>query len=55
MDIINRLPISIKEARKLLGSECVDFTDEEVEDIIEQLYFIAGIACKATRKRLAMN
>lgn len=37
----SRSIISVKEARKILGSKCSKLTDEQIEDIILKLYLIA--------------
>ena len=35
-----KLAISVKEARKLMGSSCVGLSDDQVIEIIEQLQLI---------------
>ena len=42
----NKLIISIKEARKLLGKEHANMSDEEVVKLIEDLHFIAKHSLK---------
>jgi hypothetical protein len=41
VEIGNALPITIKQARKLLGKDFADFSDEKVEQVIVLLDAIA--------------
>jgi len=48
--------ISIKEARKLLGKEAKNMSDEQVARLIEDTHELARIALRASRaKRLEKN
>lgn len=47
---MDKLIISVKEARKLLGKTAVNLSDEEVEKIIIDLNFIAKHAIKDFRE-----
>ncbi|MDB5179425.1 MAG: hypothetical protein JWN12_57 [Candidatus Saccharibacteria bacterium] len=45
--------ISVKEARKLLGKEHENLTDEEVVELIEQTHELAKLALDVARDKLA--
>lgn len=45
--------ISVKEARKLLGKEYEDLTDEKVAELVEQLHGLAKASLDMARERLA--
>lgn len=45
--------ISVKEARKLLGKEYENLTDEKVADLVEQLHGLANVSLDMARERLA--
>ena len=45
--------ISVKEARKLLGKEHENLTDEEVAELIEQTHELAKLALDVARDKLA--
>lgn len=42
--------ISVEQARKLLGDEALDMTDEEVKDLIDDFDVIAQYAIKMVQK-----
>lgn len=45
--------ISVKEARKLLGKEAKDMTDEQVIELVDQTHELAKIALEVAKtKRL---
>lgn len=43
--------MSVKEARKLLGKEHENLSDEEVADLIEQLHEIARLSLDMAREQ----
>jgi len=45
--------ISIKEARKLLGKEAENMTDEQVVELIGQTHELAKLALDVARDKLA--
>ncbi len=45
--------MSVKEARKLLGKEHENLSDEEVADLIEQTHELAKLALDVARDKLA--
>ena len=45
--------ISVKEARKLLGKEYENLTDEKVAELVEQLHGLAKVSLDMARERLA--
>jgi len=45
--------MSVKEARKLLGKDAEDMTDEQVEGLIEQTHELAKLALDVARDKLA--
>jgi len=48
--------MSVKEARKLLGKQYTDMTDEKIEGLIEQTHELAKIALEvAKQERLKKN
>lgn len=46
--------ITIKEARKLLGREYADLTEQQVEQFIAELDFMADIVIKRIKKELSV-
>lgn len=46
-----KLIISVKEARKLMGKEAEKYTDEQVIKIITDLDFMAEMAIKEFKKK----
>lgn len=50
---MSELIISVKEARKLLGKEYENLTDDEVADTINQLHRLAKLSLDVARERLA--
>lgn len=47
--------ISVKEARKILGKKYEKMTDKQVEEIINDLDFMAKMALDEARKRPRMK
>ena len=47
-----KLIISVKEARKLLGKEYENLTDEKVAELVEQLHELAKVSLDMARERL---
>jgi hypothetical protein len=45
--------MSIKEARKLLGKEHENMTDEQVAELVEQTHKLAELALDVARDKLA--
>lgn len=45
--------MSIKEARKLLGKDAQDMTDEQVAELIGQTHELAKLALDVARDKLA--
>ena len=45
--------MSVKEARKLLGKEASDMTDEKVTELVEQTHELAKLALEVARDRIA--
>jgi hypothetical protein len=45
--------ISVKEARKLLGKEAKDMTDEQVAELVEQTDELAKLALEVARDKIA--
>jgi hypothetical protein len=45
--------MSVKEARKLLGKDAKDMTDEQVEELVEQTHELAKLALDVARDKLA--
>lgn len=45
--------MSVKEARKLLGKEASDMTDEKVAELVEQTHELAKLALEVARDRIA--
>jgi len=52
MELNKKLLISINDARKLIGNESVLLSDNDVENIIMQLTFLAEIAGSASHKQV---
>ena len=44
--------MSVKEARKLLGADSKDLTDEQVAKLVEGVELLSGIALRAARDKL---
>lgn len=45
--------MSIKEARKLLGKDAKDMSDEQVAELVEQIHELAKLALDVARDKLA--
>ncbi len=45
--------MSIKEARKLLGKDAKDMSDEQVAELVEQTHELAKLALDVARDKLA--
>ncbi len=45
--------MSVKEARKLLGKEASDVTDDKVAELVEQTQELAKIALEVARDKIA--
>lgn len=44
------LPITIKRARKVLREEAADLSDEQLQEMIEQISVLAAVAIKLVPK-----
>ena len=51
----DKLIISVKEARKILGKEAQTMTDGEIINVITTLYLIAKDSLQKARKKGAME
>ena len=45
--------MSVKEARKLLGKEASDMSDEKVAELVEQTHELAKLALEVARDKIA--
>jgi hypothetical protein len=45
--------MSVKEARKLLGKEHKNLTDDQISELVEQTQELAKLALDAARNKLA--
>lgn len=50
MDKKSSLPISIKEARKIMGDDERHYTDDELERLLAELFEIAKIYVQSVQK-----
>lgn len=44
--------MSVKEARKLLGKDAVNMTDEQINELVEQTHDLAKLALDVARDKL---
>ena len=49
MPISSKQNLSVATARKILGHEYTDYSDEQIESILGQLYILAGLVLNAER------
>ena len=47
--------ISVKEARKILGSDAVEMSDEEIEQVVATLHSLAKSALDDAKTKLRMK
>jgi hypothetical protein len=47
--------MSVKEARKLLGKDAVNMTDEQINELVEQTHDLAKLALDVARDKLVKD
>jgi hypothetical protein len=47
--------LSVKEARKLLGKDAVNMTDEQINELVEQTHDLAKLALDVARDKLVKD
>lgn len=47
--------MSVKEARKLLGKDAVNMTDEQISELVEQTHDLAKLALDVARDKLVKD